>query len=223
VIRYKGLFLPDGETHLVEWMEKAGQTLGGRPAYQLHKYRAAAVYAPALQVAVDVGAHVGQWTLAMLGDFSHVEAFEPVPAYAACFKANVAAELDRVRLHELALGDRPGRAGLCCPDPASHGDTFVAAEGDVPNAAQDIEVRTLDSFALPRVDFMKIDCEGYELRVLKGAEATLRRCRPALIVEQKPGRPQRHGLGQLGAVEYLQSLGAKLCKEMSGDFVLAWV
>jgi hypothetical protein len=99
--------------------------------------------------------------------------------------------------------------------PSSSGDTRVAGEGDIP-------LERLDTFKLEDVDFIKLDCEGYELFALRGAEETLKRCRPCVIVEQKPGRGQRFGLAERGAVDYLQRLGAKLRKEMSGDFILSW-
>ena len=81
---------------------------------------------------------------------------------------------------------------------------------------------TLDSFDLQDVDFIKLDCEGYELFALRGAEETLKRCRPCVIVEQKPNRAQRFGLPQTGAVDYLQSLGAKLRAKMAGDYILSF-
>ena len=71
-------------------------------------------------------------------------------------------------------------------------------------------------------NLVKIDCEGWELPVLRGAEVTLRCCKPTVIVEQKPGRAQRFGHADTGAVDYLQSLGAKLRAELSGDYILSW-
>jgi hypothetical protein len=44
-------------------------------------------------------------------------------------------------------------------------------------------LRTLDSYALEDVGFVKIDVEGHELAALRGAEQTLRRCRPLVLVE----------------------------------------
>jgi hypothetical protein len=56
--------------------------------------------------------------------------------------------------------------------------------GHVDGAAHDqVELRTLDSFGLTRLDFLKVDVEGMELQVLRGAADTLRRTRPILYVE----------------------------------------
>jgi hypothetical protein len=50
----------------------------------------------------------------------------------------------------------------------------------------------------------------------------LKRCKPCVMVEQKPGRAEKFGLARTEAVTYLQSLGAVLRKEMSGDYLLTW-
>ena len=91
----------------------------------------------------------------------------------------------------------------------------VAGAGDIP-------MRRLDDFNFQDVDFLKIDCEGYELFVLRGATELLKRCRPCIIVEQKPGNAQKFGLQETEAVPYLQSLGAVLRAVKSGDFVMSW-
>ena len=70
---------------------------------------------------------------------------------------------------------------------------------------------TLDSLQLTEVDFIKIDCEGYEENVLRGAVETIERDRPVIIVEQKRDMATaRFGLEPLGAVKFLQSLGYKV-------------
>jgi hypothetical protein len=102
-------------------------------------------------------------------------------------------------------------------DPQSSGDTVVAGAGHIP-------LRRLDE-VLPNVTgvgFIKLDCEGYELHGLKGGEELLKRNKPVVMVEQKPGKAQSFGLAQTEAVTYLMSLGAQVVKEMSGDYFLTW-
>jgi hypothetical protein len=98
---------------------------------------------------------------------------------------------------------------------SSSGDSWVNGEGDIP-------LKRLDSFDLHDVDFIKLDCEGFEVFALRGGEETLKRCHPVVCVEQKPGRAQKFGLQETEAVTYLQSLGAKLLHKMSGDYILGW-
>lgn len=221
MIDFRGLMLPDGETHLVEWMSRVGQVRAGKPTYQLRKYEAALAQVGRRGVAVDVGAHAGLWSRVMALDFATVVAFEPVPEHAACWRHNLA-DAWNATLHQVALGDRRGTVALHTRTPGSSGDTSVARDGQEPNAAAEATMALLDDFALPAVDFLKIDCEGYELFVLRGGEETIRRCRPTVIVEQKPGMAQRFGLKETEGVALLTSWGARLVACISGDYILAW-
>lgn len=215
-----GWWFPDGEKHLPEWMARVGQKRDGLLQYQFGKYNAALRHVRQRRGAIDVGAHIGQWSRNMAADFEVVHAFEPVPDYAACWQANIE-DTPNAMLHDVALGESPGLVCLKCGTPGSHGDTFVAPK-DEANAAIDISMRTLDSFDLANVDFIKIDCEGYELFVIKGAERTIKRDRPCVIVEQKPGKAQSYGLGETDAVTLLKSWGATVRAVLSGDYILSW-
>ena len=80
----------------------------------------------------------------------------------------------------------------------------------------------MDSFDLQDVDFIKIDTEGYELFVVRGAEQTIKRCRPTMIVEQKGHGMQYFGFRKEEAVELLETWGMKRVKVMSGDWIMVW-
>jgi FkbM family methyltransferase len=153
--------------------------------------------------------------------FESVHAFEPVADHRACFAVNVTAP--NVTMHACALGEKNGSVSMKTA-PTSSGDSFVSGHSMLAEVAGpgDIPMKRLDEFNLQDVDFIKLDCEGYELFSLRGGEETLKRCRPCVIVEQKPGRAQKFGLPETGAVAYLQSLGAVLRQEISGDYFLSW-
>jgi hypothetical protein len=72
------------------------------------------------------------------------------------------------------------------------------------------------------VDLIKCDNEGYELFVMRGAVDTLRRCRPVVIVEQKPGHGKAFGLDDDAAVRFLEKQGMRVKRVMSGDYVMGW-
>lgn len=206
-----GVWLPDAEEHLVEWMTRMNHVVDGKLTYQHHKLEAAMAWVKAWRTAVDVGAHCGLWSMHLVKRFAQVHAFEPVAEHRACFERNVGAG---ALMYACALGETEGRVRIQTSAQSS-GDSWVGGEGDIP-------LRRLDEYDLPTVDFVKLDCEGYELFALRGAEETLKRCRPCVIVEQKPGRAQKFGLPETGAVDYLRGLGAVLRKEISGDFILSW-
>lgn len=138
--------------------------------------------------------------------FSRVHAFEPLAEHRECFVLNA----PKAKLHPYALGEKQGTCSISTTQGQS-GDSVINGDGD-------IEVRTLDSFHLSP-DFIKIDCEGYEYFVLKGAEKTIRVNKPVIIVEQKPGKASKFGLGDTDAVKFLETLGYSVKKVIAGDYI----
>lgn len=209
--------LPDREEHLQEWMTKTNQrTFGGRLAYQLNKYELAMRQLPASRrrVAIDIGAHVGLWSWNMAHDFAQVKAFEPYPDHIECYKVNM--ELcTNFNLYLTALGDKDGTVTIKTRTRNSSGDTGIEPDG------LSVNIHRLDDYNFENVDFIKVDCEGYEYFVLKGATETLKRCKPVVIVEQK-GFETKYGLLPAQAVQLLCDLGATVKAQYSGDYVCSW-
>ena len=212
--QHQGIWLPDHEKHLVEWMDKSGQIVDGRGTYQYKKLVGALEHVKQWRTVVDVGAHVGFWSMHLARRFQHLEAFEPVAEHRECWALNMEGQKNTT-LHECALGAVDGNVAMVIP-PGSSGGTHIGGPGWIP-------MKTLDSFEFQDVDFLKIDCEGAEGAVLEGGVETMRRCRPCVIVEQK-GHIMAANFGTKGrpAVDFLVGLGAKLRREMGGDFILSW-
>lgn len=212
-------YFPDGEKHLPEWMAnpKARMIINGRPAYQGKKQLAAIAECGLrgrTRTAIDVGGHIGLWSFNLAHAFGRVHAFEPVAAHRACFEKNldVPALVEKVLLHPVALGMQEGSVSIKTA-PTSSGDSWVSGDGDIP-------MHTLDSFDLQDIDLIKIDCEGYEENVLRGAMQTISTWRPVIMVEQKRDMAsERFGLGKLGAVQLLLDMGYRVAAELSGDYV----
>lgn len=212
MIECGGVWLPDGETHLTQWMRAKNQVVDGKLTYQFSKQRAALSYCARRRNAVDVGAHCGLWSMHLAHAFQMLYAFEPVAAHRECFALNV--PYGNVVLHDCALGEREGLVSIRTEE-SSSGDSWVDGAGNIP-------MHRLDDFDLQEVDFIKLDCEGYELFALRGGEETIKRCRPTICVEQKPGKAQKFGLGETDAVAYLEGLGAQLRQVISGDYILSF-
>jgi FkbM family methyltransferase len=217
-----GWWLPDDEHHMIEWMQKAQQTRDGMLQYQFHKYEAALQFMPPHRgTAVDVGAHIGFWSRNMALDFEQVVAFEPVPRHAECWRRNMA-DFQNAVLHECALGAASGTVSLTNQAQGASGDATITMDPGDTALAVGVKQVTLDSLALPGCDFLKIDCEGYEQFVIQGAEQTIKRFKPCVIVEQKPGHARRFGLRQRGAVHLLTWWGMTVRKEITGDYILSF-
>lgn len=167
--------------------------------YRLRAYRAKArghnpelALLPLLNhggIFVDVGANIGDFSRVASLVFRQVIAFEPIPDLALKLRS----ELPRnVTVHALALSEAPGTATLYIPVQQGHTVSGLASldrsANQLPDRAAEmaeipVEIRTLDEFGLSDVDVIKIDVEGLEEFVLKGARETLQANRPALIVE----------------------------------------
>ena len=81
----------------------------------------------------------------------------------------------------------------------------------------------LDTLEFDRIDYIKIDCEGYELTILEGAEQTVKKHKPVIVVEQKLHKDT--GITedtQYGAVELLESWGMIELAKVNNDCILGW-
>lgn len=200
----KTWWLPSREQHLEDWILKWDD-------YQVPHRANALSHVKNWRVAVDIGAHVGLWSREFSEKFEHVHAFEPVPEHRECFAKNVT---KNYTLHPFAVGEKEGFVKMKTVE-HSTGGTHID-----PKEAGSTPVVTLDSFAFPVVDFIKMDCEAYELFVLKGARETLLRCKPIVCLEQK--NQGYFGHPRYAASEYLRGLGAKALSNFKDDWVFGW-
>jgi FkbM family methyltransferase len=142
---------------------------------------------------IDVGANQGLYSFALSKIFTRVYAFEPLEEQTVALRAWG----HGVEVKTCAVSDVAGTATLFTPvlrlpllglTYTSSGFTSLAAENH-PHAVSQIEhtveLRPLDSFELPDVRFVKIDVEGNEIAVIKGARATLESWRPTILCEIK--------------------------------------
>lgn len=137
---------------------------------------------------VDVGAHVGLYTVAAaLHGPGRVLAFEPNPSARAQLDGNVALnECANVLVVPKAVGDAPGSALLHVPLTPDPSFSSLAAGRFDEGEPIDVEVTTVDAeveAAGLRPSVVKIDVEGGELAVVGGMQRTLERHRPVLLVE----------------------------------------
>ena len=82
-------------------------------------------------------------------------------------------------------------------------------------------MKKLDDFEYDNLDFVKIDVEGYENKVILGAENTLKKHKPIIIVEQKK-YSSRNGEDEFQALDTLQRYGANVLEQVYNDFIFSW-
>jgi FkbM family methyltransferase len=141
---------------------------------------------PAGAVTVDVGANCGLYTRKLARLSKHVYAFEPSHSMADLLRRTSA---PNVSVHEVALSDQAGNAELFIPqdgDDLIHGlASLEPAVGASSKVVASVKVPTarLDAIIRQDVAFVKIDVEGHELNVLKGAVELLEHSQPVFLVE----------------------------------------
>lgn len=140
---------------------------------------------------VDVGAKLGMYSDRLRLHSRDVIMFEPIPALVEFLRSTVGRR--GCRVEGCALSDAPGRTRMRVPF-GSNGEVKLGrstiepgnslTHDDVADVDEiEVELHTLDQYDLRGVGFIKIDVEGHECAVLRGAAATLTRERPNLLVE----------------------------------------
>ena len=143
--------------------------------------------------AIDVGGHIGFFTMhmaALVGSSGRVYAFEPFDANADLLEHSIAENrfADRVVFERAAVGDATGSATLTFPaETLNSGGAYLLRRGDAPlagNRTKTVKVVALDHLRLQRpVRFIKMDVEGAEPQVIRGAARILREDRPVILSE----------------------------------------
>jgi FkbM family methyltransferase len=130
---------------------------------------------------VDVGAHIGTQTLSMskfVGNQGNVVAFEPqMKLFSELVHNIILNNLYNVTAYRAALGNTAQEIEMNPALPENEAATAIGEGGDR------ARMITLDSLNLENVSFIKIDVENYEYEMLKGAENTIRKYHPYMIVE----------------------------------------
>jgi FkbM family methyltransferase len=186
-------------------------------------------------VCFDIGAEYGLYTLTFarrVGARGRVLSFEPLPGPHR-FLSRIVRWLraPNVTVHRVALGDRVGNATLSLPRRRwlpVHGRAFVTDGADGPGPNEEFEreervastVSTVDGAVadagLTRVDFIKIDVEGYEPAVLRGALRTLDRFRPTVLIEIEDRHLEKFRASSASVIDLLAPHGYQMTALLDG-------
>jgi FkbM family methyltransferase len=150
-----------------------------------------------IKVVFDIGANIGQSSLSYVDDFpkAQIHSFEPVSATFSQFTTNLRAFESRVFGYRLAMGASRGKAVINLLDDSRESSIKHYKTG----SSEEIQVETVDEFSqdhcIRHIDFMKIDTEGFEEEVLKGADRMLTEQRIGILyIEAAPRTTDRHFL-----------------------------
>lgn len=165
------------------------------------------------KVFIDVGANFGVYTLVaskLVGETGSILAFEPTAQSFATLRRNIELNhFSNVRAFQVALAQERSKAWLYYGwDPVGNS---LGKDPHYDNEGEEVQIETLDKVlqenGIDHVDAIKIDVEGAEELVLRGAAGCLTTQRPIVIFEFNPGCAAHLGLSAWGARDLLESLG----------------
>lgn len=182
-ITRKGFWVISNDTHISKWAREADRLDFDTVTLARH-----CKHIKPGDTVVDVGACIGDNTIAYARatagkDTGQVLAFEPNPTAFAALKRNMA-PFSHVQCYNMGLSNAHKQMTIAL-DPNAGASHLKDGVG--------IQISTLDTWKLPRLAFMKIDAEGMELQILKGAIKTIERCKPVMYIEINRGALVRAG------------------------------
>jgi|TARA_B100001540_G_scaffold120332_1_gene107554 FkbM family methyltransferase len=167
---------------------------------------------------IDIGVYRGVYSYEMAKYSKMVHAFEPNPIIFKDIELNLSKIIKNINLYNFALSDKENKVLLKVPirnknyDKSNYEEYFQMGRATIheQNVMGDIETfeiksKKLDNFTFSnRISFIKIDVEGHEMSVIKGAENTIKQYKPTLLVEIE----EKHSKQKvLDSINYINSLG----------------
>ena len=168
----------------------------------------------------DIGAASGEYTELFLKRFpaARVYAFEPLPEHFKKLEGRVKKYGNRVCAFNFALYDKSGEKDLYIA-PNKDASSFLIKENLTKDHKTIVKMRTLDEFTpdIKKIDLIKIDVEGVELEVLRGAEKTLPKTR-SIFVEINPAFKGYNSRDHIEVFELMHENGFGFRGNYSGDY-----
>ena len=184
--------------------------------YQKNKLDIALGFVKNFTTAIDGGANYGIMSYNLNSKFSKIYAFEVDIPVRECLKKNVEKfQLDNVVVCDCGLSDKEELVALNYLKNTF--GTYINKEVSGTNIC-----KTLDSFELTEVGFIKLDCEGYEPYILRGAEKTIKKYKPVILMEEKNFSKRYYGEEGNLAVELLLGWGYTMEVSWPKDCVMVY-
>ena len=201
-------WMPDSDNHFERLITKRIKQ-GGPAEYQDLIREEAYKHITDYDLCIDVGANVGLFSVPLSKKFKKIIAFEPIHHVYECLEKNI--EGLNVEIQKFALGNANSTVDIEY-NSENTGQSFVKNDS---LGKGSIEIKRMDDLNLPKFGLLKLDCERYELEVIKGGIQTILKYKPIIIVEQHPDM-------EFCAGHFLKEHGAKELGRVKKDYVFGW-
>ena len=200
--KINGFWVPSNDVHIEDWKKDKNFTQNKCLEKLITHCKSKDIK---FNHVLDIGAWVGTWTMAMNKFCGRVIAFEPDPVHYECLVKNCSED---VETHQLAVGNEEKMISLS-------EDNFTQAKRVIGDG--NIPMVTIDSLNLDDVDLIKIDVEGYEMEVLKGADQTLKNVEYLMI--ELNNNSKKYGSSNLEIEKYLKKMEFEIIIKVWPDVV----
>ena len=180
MVKIKDYHVPETDTHFIGYLKNFDH-------YQEAQRNRAISYVEDWDFAIDIGANIGLWSRDLSKYFNQLVCFEPNPLCQDYLKKNIS--MKNSKIYNYALGESEESKNLFL-HPTNSGasslvnrtklaiiddNSFIYGEFSKDTPTVEVAVKKLDTFNFNKIDFIKIDVQGFELSVLKGAKKTLKK------------------------------------------------
>ena len=187
--KIRNYYIPETDSHFIDYLKR-------NEHYQEAQRNRAISFVENWRFAIDIGANIGLWSKDLSKYFDNLACFEPNTFCQDYLRNNI--NLDKSKIYPYALGEKEENKNLFIHPFNSGASSLINRTklgsktdkeriyGEFPKDTKTINVvvKKLDSFDYNKIDFIKIDVQGFEMSVLKGAYNTLKNNRPVLCIEE---------------------------------------
>ena len=179
-------------------------------------------------VVLDIGTNIG-WValnLAQKANKGRVIGFEPDRFnYSEASKNQALNKLENLTIFPIGLGHENKKLNLEIRTPSNRGGNRITPPNSHNENSSQVEIKRLDDFlkdiSIEHVDLIKIDVEGFELKVLMGASMILKKCKPVLFIELDNNNLRDQGDSAQALVENLLAMGYQIQNAETKDAISA--
>tara|TARA_X000000950_G_scaffold42944_1_gene47906 strand:- start:4021 stop:4662 length:642 start_codon:yes stop_codon:yes gene_type:complete len=201
-----GLWVPSTDAQIEQWREKGHPHMQDKCLDQFLEW--CNIQKKQFNLIVDIGAWCGTWAMALQKYAKNIQCYEPNKLHFDCLSRNLA-PYGHVKLYNQAIGNQDTFVKLS-QETATQNTRVLLEKGET-------KINKLDSLDLQGVDFIKIDVEGLEMEVIKGAERTLENVEYLMI--ELNGNSDKYGSSKRDIKDHLKSLGFKVLIKTWPDII----
>ncbi len=217
MVKINDYYIPETDIHYIEYLKNFDH-------YQEAQRNRAISYVEDWNFAIDIGANIGLWSRDLSKYFNKLVCFEPNPLCQEYLKNNIS--MNNSKIYNYALGEYEESKNLILHPTNSGASSFVNRTklgkkddgtkiyGEFPKETPmaKVGVKKLDTFNFNNIDFIKIDVQGFELNVLKGANKTLKKNNPVLCIEEDDSKNSL-------VIPYLEELNFELVDVINKEHI----